>query len=70
MPHNLHRFLIGKHGSTIETLRSTTGCHIIVPAASLHSDTVMLHGTPESILDAKAQIDSLMQRMLLKPTTQ
>lgn len=59
-----HRFLIGKNGSNIRKVREKTGARIIFPSDREESqDTIVLVGKKESVLEAKKQLEEMIENL-------
>lgn len=59
-----HKFLIGKNGSNIRKLRESTGAKVFFPSEKDEaSDTIVITGKKEAVLEAKKELSSLIKEL-------
>ncbi|KAJ1948629.1 activating signal cointegrator 1 complex subunit [Linderina pennispora] len=62
----LHKYLIGKQGSTLSSIREASHCKVTIPRENSKSDTVELEGSEEEIQKARDLIDKVVKENLQK----
>ncbi|KAI8318312.1 hypothetical protein GQ54DRAFT_300503 [Martensiomyces pterosporus] len=61
VPRQLHKYLIGSHGSTLNSIREESHAKITVPNEKSKSDLVEIEGSPEEISCAERLISGIVE---------